>query len=79
VKGGALRRMLLAGLSYGLLVLIVGLPLAGLMDRALLLPPMFEDLVRGLFAVIGVVVLLVAWRYPELEAASSNEVPQKRQ
>jgi len=72
----ALRRMVLAGGAYALLVLLLGLPLAGLMDRALLLPPLFEDLVRGLFAVIGVVVLLVAWRYPELEGDASSEVPQ---
>lgn len=77
---GALRRVVLAGLAYGALVLVLGLPLSRAMDAAFLLPPMFVPLVRGLFVVIGLVVLLAAWRYPELgdgpDAGGSGGPPQ---
>ena len=64
--GSALRRVLLAGLAYGVLLVVFIFPLAGAMRRAFLLPPSFDPMARGLFAFIGVVVLLAAWRYPEM-------------
>ncbi len=66
IWGGAFRRMVLAGLAYGAVVLVLGIPLSRAMDSAFLLPPMFAPLARGLFLLIGVVVLLAAWRYPEM-------------
>lgn len=64
--GGGLRRVLLAGLAYGALALLLGLPLAEAMRRAFLLPPSFLPLARGLLVAVGVVVLMAAWRYPEV-------------
>lgn len=64
--GGALRRVLLAGAAYTLLAVLVGLPLVGVMRRAFLLPPVFEPMARGLLVAVGVVVLLAAWRYPQM-------------
>lgn len=63
--GGALRRVLLAGTLYAILALLVGLPLVSVMRRALLLPPLFEPLAHGLLVLVGVVVVLAAWRDPE--------------
>lgn len=68
--GGAVRRILLAGLAYGALALLLGLPLAEAMRRAFLLPPSFLPLARGLLVAVGVVVLLAAWRYPEIDGGA---------
>ena len=74
---GAVRRMVLAGGAYAVLAFVVGLPLAGHMRRVFLLPPMFDPMVRGLLVAVGVVVLLVAWRYPEMEVGGADS-PDRR-
>ena len=71
-SGGALRRVVLAGLAYGALAGLAGLPLVELMHRAFLLPSTFLPLARGLLVVVGVVVLLAAWRYPEMGQSSDG-------
>lgn len=71
--GGALRRVLLAGALYAALALLVGLPLVSVMRRALLLPSLFEPLAHGLLALVGVVVVLAAWRDPEARGRAGEE------
>lgn len=76
-SGSPLRRVAVIVLLYVAAGWVV-LSLGGWLRRVLVLPPLFDTLLRAGLAVGLLVAVALAWSYPRLAGGSESETPGPR-